>query len=73
MLLQAEQMHKMTSISLKTVSFVISSENNRHFVSCSVCNIFFSAGDKWSVEWDNSKIQHKKWWLEVEQMHIQEI
>ena len=37
-LLQAEQMHKMTSISLKMVEVVILSENSGHFVSCSACN-----------------------------------
>ena len=38
MLLQAEEMHKMTTISLKMVEVVILSENNCHFVSCSACN-----------------------------------
>ena len=33
MLLQAEQMNKMTSISLKMVKVVILSENSCHFVS----------------------------------------
>ena len=37
-LLQLEQMHKMTSISLKTVKFVILSENKCYFVSCSACH-----------------------------------
>ena len=32
MLLQAEQIHKMTSTSLKMVKVVILSENSRHFV-----------------------------------------
>ena len=42
MLLQAEQMHKMTSISLKIVKVVILNENSCHFVSCSACsNIYF--------------------------------
>ena len=40
MLLQAEQMHKMTSISLKMVEVVILSENNCHFVSCLACRHF---------------------------------
>ena len=35
MLLQAEQMHKITFISLKMVEVVILSENSCHFVSCS--------------------------------------
>jgi hypothetical protein len=35
MLLQAEQMYKMTSISLKMVKVVILSENSFHFVICS--------------------------------------
>ena len=40
MLLQAEQMHKMTTISLKKVEVhVILSENSCHFVSCSACKI----------------------------------
>ena len=38
MLLQAEKMHKMTSISLKMVKVFILSENSCHFVSCSPCN-----------------------------------
>ena len=38
MLLQVEQMHKMTSILLKMVKVVILSENSCHFVSCSACN-----------------------------------
>ena len=42
MLLQAEQMHKMTTISLKIVEVVILNENSCHFLSCSACNnIFF--------------------------------
>ena len=41
MLLQAEQMHKMTSISLKMVEVVILSENSCHFVSFSACNIAY--------------------------------
>ena len=43
MFLQAEQMNKMTPISLKMVKVVILSENSCHFVTCSSCyNIFFS-------------------------------
>ena len=43
MLLQAEQMLKMTIISLKIVKVVILSENSCHFVSCSSRNkLFFS-------------------------------
>ena len=38
MLLQAEQMLKTTSISLKMVKVVILSENSCHFVSYSACN-----------------------------------
>ena len=38
MLPQAEQMQKMTSISLKMVQVVILIENSCHFVSCSACN-----------------------------------
>jgi len=38
MLLQAEQMHKMTSISLKMVELVILIESNCHFDSYSACN-----------------------------------
>ena len=44
-LLRAEQMHKMTTISLKIVEVVILSENTGHFISCSACNnsyIFYS-------------------------------
>jgi hypothetical protein len=37
MLLQAEQMHKMTTISLKIVEVVTLNENTCHFVSFSVC------------------------------------
>ena len=36
MLLQDEQIHKMTTISLKIVEVVILSENSCHFVSCLV-------------------------------------
>ena len=44
MLLQAEQMHKMTSISLKIVRVVTLSENSCHFVSWSAFNnSFFSS------------------------------
>ena len=39
MFLQAEQMHKMTSILLKMVEVVILSKNSCHFVSCSACNL----------------------------------
>ena len=43
MMLQAEQIYKMTYISLKMVKVVILSENNCHFVSCSACkNSFLS-------------------------------
>ena len=38
LLLQAEQMNKMTTISLKMAKVVILSENNCHFVSYSACN-----------------------------------
>ena len=38
MLLQAEQMHKMASNSLKMVEVVILNENSCHFVSRSACN-----------------------------------
>ena len=45
MLLQDEQMHKMTTISFKIVEVVILSENFCQFVSCSACkkSYFFSA------------------------------
>jgi hypothetical protein len=45
LLFQAEQMHKMTTISLKIVEAVVLSENSCHFVSYSACNkgYFFSA------------------------------
>ena len=40
--IQAEQIHKMTAISLKMVEVVILGENSCHFVSCSACNnIYF--------------------------------
>jgi hypothetical protein len=44
MLLQAEQMYKMTTISLKIVEVLILSKNSCHFVSC-------SAWDKSLVKW----------------------
>ena len=49
MLLQAEQMHKMTSISLKIVEVVILSETSWHFVnllSLKKVVVLFSTGDK---------------------------
>ena len=53
---KADQMHKMTYISLKMVKVVILSENSCHFVSCSALTtvIFFSARDKSRVKWDNN-------------------
>ena len=50
MLLQAEQMCKMTSISLKIVKVVILS-----VAQLVTTVIFFSAGDKSRVKWDNSR------------------
>ena len=41
LIVQAEQMHKMTFVSLKMVEVVILSEISCHFVSCSVCNSYF--------------------------------
>ena len=57
MLLQAKQMHKMTTISLKIVEVVILSENSCHFVSCSAFknSFFFWAWDKSRAKWDNSQ------------------
>ena len=48
MLLQAEQMPKMTTISNKIVEVVFLSENKGHYVSRSALNnsYFFSAWDK---------------------------
>jgi len=63
MLLQAEQMHKMTSISLKMVEVVILCENSCHFVSCSACNnSYFSSQPETShvLNGTNLKIQHRK-------------
>ena len=59
MFLQAEQMHKMTIISLKIVEVVILSENTGHFVSCSACNnsYFFSSWDKSRVKWAKGQKQ----------------
>ena len=60
-MLQAEQMHKMTSISLKMVEVVILSENSCHFVTCSACNnSFFSAWDKSRFNGTTPKIQQWK-------------
>ena len=48
MLLQDEQGHIMTTISLKVVQVVILYENSCHFVNC-------SPSDKSRVKWANSK------------------
>ena len=50
MLLQAEQMHKMTSISLKVFEIVILS-----VAQLVTTIIFFPAWDKSHIEWDNSQ------------------
>ena len=55
-------MHKITSISLKTVEVVILSENSfilsvAQFVRTVV---LFSAGDKSRAKWDNPEIQYRK-------------
>ena len=57
MLLQPEQMHKMTTISLKIVEVVILNKKSYHFVSCSACNniYFFSAWDNSGVKWASSQ------------------
>ena len=62
MLLQAEQMHKMTYILLKMIKVVILSENNCHFVSCSACNNsnLFSAWDKSRVKWEKFQNSRQK-------------
>ena len=62
MLLQAKQIHKMTSISLNTVKVVILSKIICHFVSWSSCSNshFFTAWDKSRVKWDNLWTQHRK-------------
>ena len=63
MLLQAEQMHKMRSISLKMVQIVILSENSCHFVSCSAFNnSLFSSQLEIShvLHGTTPEIQHKK-------------
>ena len=53
---QAEQMHKMTSISLKMVEVVILSENSSHFVSCLACNnIYFLLSLREVMCWTNTK------------------
>ena len=62
MMLQAEQMHKMTYISIKMVKAV--SENSCHFVSCSACNkqqLFSSQLEKSRVlNGTTPEIQHTK-------------
>ena len=58
MLLQAEQIHKMTSISLKMFEVVILSRNGCHFVSCSACNN--SSWDKSRVKWNNCRNSTQK-------------
>ena len=60
MLLQAEQMHKMTSISLKMVKVVILSENSQSVVQLVITVISFSAWDKSRVKWDNSQNSTQK-------------
>ena len=50
MLLQDEQGHIMTTISLKVVQVVILYENSCHFVNC-------SPSEKSRVKWANSKTQ----------------
>ena len=42
MLLQAEQIHKITYISLKMIEVIILSENSCHFVSCLYQHLFSS-------------------------------
>ena len=62
MLLQAEQMHKMTIISLKIVEVGILSENAGDFVSCSACNnsYFLSACEiSHVVNGPTAKNQHR--------------
>ena len=54
MLLQAEQMHKIISISLKMVEVVILSEIVVILSVAITIVIFFSAWDKSRVKWDNS-------------------
>ena len=55
MLLQAEQMHKMTTISLKRVDvYVILSENSCHFVS-----YFFQLGISHMLNEPIAKKQHR--------------
>ena len=66
MLLQAEQMHKMTSISLKMAEVVILSENSCHFVYCSACkHSYFLLSFKLEISHvlngTTSEIQHRKW------------
>ena len=57
MLLKAEQMHKMTSVSLKMPEVVILSENSCHLIlsvaQLVTTDIFFSERDKSRVKWDN--------------------
>ena len=63
MLLQAEQMHKMTSISLKMVKVVILSENRCHFVHLlSLYQHLFSSQPEIShvLNGTISEIQHRK-------------
>ena len=64
MFLQAEQMHKMTSISLKMVEVVILSENSCHFVHLlSLQQHLFSSQFGIShvlVNGTTPKIQHRK-------------
>jgi hypothetical protein len=67
MLLQADQMHKMTSISLKIVEVVILSENSCQFVSCSACNSCdLSQAEKKITKWDNSRNLTQKISISIE-------
>ena len=57
MLLQAEKMYKIISISLKMVKIFILCENSCHVVSFQLLVtrvIFFSARDMLRVKWDNN-------------------
>ena len=64
-MLQAEQMHKITSIALKMVEVVILSENSCHFVSCSACNnsyfLILLSSYCHLLNGPTLKVQHRKW------------
>jgi hypothetical protein len=59
MLLQAEEMHKMTTISLKMVEVVVLFEKSCRFVSCSACNNSYFLFQFHVLNGTTPEIQHR--------------